>query len=143
MTQQIKIISLKNQKEFNIVSKVGKKIHGKHFICVLSNIMSSRNGHSSYPGPSNKPNGWIPHQVRDDIHQIYLGLKVSRKMGNAVTRNKIKRWFRNIIRQFVKDNPKYIGYNFILIPKKSITSITYQELLEDFTLGILSKTFHQ
>lgn len=118
MTEQIKIISLKNQKEFNAVNKLGKKIYSKHFIMVyakecaglLQNLNSKTNSSN-----------------------VYLGLKVSRKVGNAVKRNKIKRRFREIARQIVKDNPEYNGYSFIFIPKHSFTTVTYQESLENIS----------
>lgn len=117
MTQPVKIISLKNQKEFDAVNKSGRKIYGKHFIMI----------HSSK---------YDLEKQDIDKKSIYLGLKVSRKVGNAAQRNKIKRRFREIVRVIAKDNPQYMNHSFILIPKKTINSITYQELLGDITSKI-------
>lgn len=99
-----KPISLKNQKEFNEVNSMGKKLHGTHFIAIIS-----------------KSDG-----------QLHLGLKVSRKMGNAVKRNKIRRWFKELTKLTTKNIASITGCKIILIPKKSIISITYQTLLKDF-----------
>jgi len=110
----LSIISLKNQREFDEVNAAGQKIHGKFFIAIRSKQS-------------------LPHQ-----QCVYLGLKVSRKMGNAVKRNKIKRWFREIIRKLAHEDPKYLGLSFILIPKKSIASTNFQALLEDFKNNLLT-----
>ena len=37
--------------------------------------------------------------VRSDTSQTRVGLTVSRKVGNAVNRNRVKRWLREAIRQ--------------------------------------------
>lgn len=58
-----------------------------------------------------------------------FGLAVSKKCGNSVERNKIKRQLRSII-----DNFKYLfqdGVSYIIIPKRNISEISYQEMEKD------------
>lgn len=151
MIHPLKIISLKNQKEFDQVSKAGKKIHGKYFIMVFTpshckeklsldvaiqkNLSKLEQTPSLRAQNSNNKDKSLPQHKGN---YIYLGLKVSRKMGNAVTRNKIKRWFKEAMRKLATDNPKYTGYSFILIPKKAIISTTYKEFLENIESQIKS-----
>lgn len=118
----LKVISLKNQKEFNAANKAGQKFYTKHFIFIFCKSPSSRESASE---------GRDKLFPLDDRKHIYLGLKVSRKVGNAVTRNKIKRRFREIARELAQENPKLAGSTFVFIPKQSIISIAYKEILED------------
>lgn len=58
-----------------------------------------------------------------------FGLAVSKKCGNSVMRNKIKRQLRSII-----DNSKDLfqnGVSYIIIPKRNISEVNYQEMNED------------
>lgn len=58
-----------------------------------------------------------------------FGLAVSKKCGNSVMRNKIKRQLRSII-----DNSKDLfqnGVSYIIIPKRNISEVDYQEMNED------------
>ena len=75
-------------------------------------------------------NGW---NIKSKYYNIYykdgnfkFGIAVSKKIGNAVVRNKVKRRLRMIL-----DNNKKMfknSYNYIIIVKKGIESITYQEM---------------
>ena len=62
---------------------------------------------------------------KDNIKNNY-GLAVGKKIGNAVTRNKIKRQVRNIITNNFKLFPNY--HNYIIIIKKEILNLSYQEM---------------
>ncbi len=58
-----------------------------------------------------------------------FGLAVSKKCGNSVMRNKIKRQLRSII-----DNYKDLfqnGLSYIIIPKRNISEVSYQKMEKD------------
>ncbi len=54
----------------------------------------------------------------------HFGISVGKKIGNAVTRNKIKRQIKSIIDQ----NPYKNNFNCIIIVRKGITEKTFQEI---------------
>ncbi len=57
-----------------------------------------------------------------------FGLAVSKKCGNAVARNKLKRQLRSII-----DNHKNLfknGFDYIILTRKAIVEASYQEMEE-------------
>ncbi len=104
---KLKIISFKNQKEFDQVNRQGKKTVGRYFVLV-------------YQAPAE---GFAEPVV-------YLGLKASKKIGNAVTRNKVRRRLKHMIRDFVKaGDGKYFGARFLIVPKHNIISAVYADLV--------------
>lgn len=56
-----------------------------------------------------------------------LGVVVSKKVGNAVVRNKIKRSFREIFRQFSKRENLH-QRDFIFIARNSVRKLSFGEL---------------
>lgn len=72
------------------------------------------------------------HKTKDDNK---YGISIPKKTGTAVQRNKIKRRIKNII-----DNNKNIvqkGYEYVIIVKKGIIDLTYQEMEKEL-LKLLS-----
>ena len=57
------------------------------------------------------------------------GLSVSKKVGNAVVRNKLKRRMREIIREFEKKDFK--AYDIVFIARNPAAKLDYQELRRD------------
>lgn len=70
-----------------------------------------------------------------DIERYRFGICVSKKLGNAVNRNKIKRRVKDIID---KCGLQFSNKDYIIVMKKNTISASYLELKEDLT-SLLSK----
>jgi ribonuclease P protein component len=64
------------------------------------------------------PTKWLLLNYRkNDLQELRFGVTVSRKVGSAVVRNKIKRWCREYFRDFLKSgNSLEIDINIICKP---------------------------
>ena len=60
----------------------------------------------------------------------YFGFTITKKIGSAILRNKIKRRLKSIIRELLKYKDKYfdLSSNYILICKKEIVKVSYDDL---------------
>jgi ribonuclease P protein component len=85
--------------DFNRLSKFGEKLQDRHFIVLFC------------PGQTNRAR---------------LGITVSRKVGNAVKRNRIKR----LSREFFRLNRKLLGGNWDvnIIAKKDFGELTSEQV---------------
>ena len=73
---------------------------------------------NSYKTPS-----YIIYIERGNMDNYHFGISVSKKIGNAVIRNKIKRQIKSIIDK--KDYKKC--FNCIIIVRKNFSNNSYQE----------------
>lgn len=67
---------------------------------------------------------------KNNFDYTRVGFTVSKKIGNAVVRNKIKRQMREIFREFepcIKE-----GYDLIFITRKNVPDISFQDLRSAF-----------
>ena len=80
-------------------------------------------------GSSIKTKFFIINYFLTKEREIKFGITISKKFGNSVRRNYVKRVIRSILSQnFNKHSAKI---NFEVIPKKNIDRIGYQELEND------------
>jgi ribonuclease P protein component len=61
---------------------------------------------------------------------VRLGIVASRKLGDAVRRNRAKRLIREIFRQ--TDLPRGHGIDVVVIPRRELFDATYSSLESDF-----------
>ena len=94
---------LRKREDFLEAYARGEKIQGCHLVF--------------YVLPNNLP-----------CHQ--LGLTVSRKIGSAVVRNRVKRKLREIFR--INSEVVAVGCNIVMNAKRSAAKASYGELEEDF-----------
>ena len=66
-----------------------------------------------------------------------LGLTVSRKVGNAVTRNRAKRRLREIVRLYATPE-KLTGWDIVLIGRASASERDFELMRQDFMQGLKS-----
>lgn len=99
------LITIKKRSEFIRSNKFSKKIYTPNFI--IQKFESTEN---------------------DDIP--YFGFTITKKIGPAIVRNKIKRRLKSIIRELLKYRDKYfdLSFNYILICKKEIVKVSYDDL---------------
>jgi len=116
----LSITSLKNQKEFELINKLGKKFHEKYFILVIAKK--------------------LPKIFLESKYNVFLGIKVSRKLNKkAVVRNKIKRRIRHLIRIiFNNSNLKTIKLAAIIIPRKGFDKADFSVLNYELSKLILA-----
>ena len=94
-----KIYKLRNNMEFKKVYNGGKNYWNRNLVLYVrkNNMINSRVGYS-----------------------------ITKKIGNSVVRNKVRRRMKEIYR--LKFNNIKEGYDLIFIPKKNIVDISYKEL---------------
>ena len=99
------LITIKKRSEFTRSNKFSNKIHTSNFIIQKLD--------------SNKSDD-IPH----------FGFTITKKIGSAIVRNKIKRRLKSIIKELLRCNDKYfdLNFNYILICKKEIVRVSYNDL---------------
>lgn len=98
---------IRKRKEFLLIYKKGRRYKGKYFnLIYLSNSL--------------------------DFSRV--GIVVSRKIGNAVQRNRVKRWMRDLFRK--NKNLIKISVDMVIIPKKEILETTRSSLQQEYLAAI-------
>lgn len=111
------IPTLKASPDFQRLSRQGRKWVGPAF------IMLALSTESPNPAPDNKPGAFR------------VGFTVSRKVGNAVTRNRAKRRLREMVRLLLKREGLQ-GVEIVLIAKPAAATIDFAAMTADFEKGL-------
>lgn len=101
--------TLKESAEFQRIARSGKKWAGSAFIMQVL--------------------------TTDKDHAFRLGLTASRKVGNAVVRNKAKRRLREAVRLLLKEKT-LAGFDLVLIAKTAAASCDFGKMREDLEKGL-------
>lgn len=102
----LKQYMLKKNKEFAYVHRRGASCAGRYLVLVY---VKNRMG-------------------------LKLGFSVSKKLGNAVKRNRIKRLLRECVRASIKN--MHPGYSYLFIARLSARDASYSQLLADMNTVI-------
>jgi ribonuclease P protein component len=78
-------------------------------------------------------------QVRDrhEDGPVRIGFTVSKKVGNAVERNRVRRRLREIVRRAPAQD-MHPGHDYVLIGRRAGLSLPFDRMVEDFK-GVLRR----
>jgi ribonuclease P protein component len=68
---------------------------------------------------------------RGDGGPVRVGFTVSRKVGGAVERNRVRRRLREIVRLAAADRLR-CGHDYVLIGRRAALSLPFERMTEDF-----------
>lgn len=112
---------LKNKKVFKYVLRSGNYKIGKYIVVHINKTKNNFNNINS----NNK------------VNRSFFAVCVSKKNGNSVKRNKLKRWIREAYK--LEEEKFKIGYNIIVLYKKNVKAedidfhIVYNDFKECFS----------
>lgn len=106
-------LRIKQRREFLRVQRGGRKHHVRHFIVFAL---------PQQPAP-------VDPQV-SEASPTRLGITVTRKVGNAVVRNRIKRLVREVFRQHRARLP--VGLDLVFVAKQQAAQASFADVLDDF-----------
>ncbi len=107
---------LKKRADFLRIAKSGKRYYSEHFL--------------------------VQALPNDELSGIFrVGYVATRKTGNAVKRNKIKRRLRALVYEY-KDRFIF-GYDYVFVARNSLWSVKFEMLHKDFgnVLERITKTY--
>ncbi len=73
----------------------------------------------------------LQSRKRDDSGPVRVGFTVSRKVGSAVERNRVRRRLREMVRLSAEDELR-CGHDYVLIGRRAALSLPFERLNEDF-----------
>lgn len=68
---------------------------------------------------------FIVYQLDQENSHFRVGISVSKKLGNAVTRNRVKRLIRHAIREI---SSELTAVDFVIIARKGVENYPFQEV---------------
>ena len=104
---------LLNRKDFVNLNRLGKRYRTKHFTIIFK---------------------------ENELSISRLGITVSKKIGNAVKRNKVKRLVREFFRLNKRCCPK--GYDIVIIANNGADGLFFKKIKEELGEIILDKKSH-
>ncbi|MEM7155706.1 MAG: ribonuclease P protein component [Myxococcota bacterium] len=117
-------LRLRRRREFLRVQRGGRKHHTRFFLVFVA--PTKRDSQREPPG-SSEPN---------DLPGPRLGVTVTRKVGKAVTRNRIKRLVREAFRRERTRLPT--GIDMVWVAKRDAANTTFEAVVDDMR-GLASR----
>ncbi|NQN49504.1 ribonuclease P protein component [Streptococcus suis] len=71
---------------------------------------------------------FVVYQLSKEQKHFRVGLSVSKKLGNAVMRNRIKRRIRHIL---LECREEIVANDFVIIARKGVEELNYQEMKQN------------
>jgi ribonuclease P protein component len=68
---------------------------------------------------------------RDDDGPARVGFTVSRKVGTAVERNRVRRRLRDIVKRAAAESLR-AGYDYVLVGRRTALSRQFDQMIDDF-----------
>ena len=72
---------------------------------------------------------------RDDSGPVRVGFTVSRKVGTAVERNRVRRRLKEIVRRSAATGLPS-GHDYVLIGRRAALSLPFEQITEDFNRAL-------
>lgn len=74
----------------------------------------------------------VADQIIEDKNNLYAGFITTKKLGNAVTRNRIRRRLKSALRTALKSN-NYTMHDLVIIAKKNALYINFVDIVDRLT----------
>ncbi|HSR34044.1 MAG TPA: ribonuclease P protein component [Anaerolineae bacterium] len=71
----------------------------------------------------------------NDLEHSRFGFAVGRRIGKAVTRNRIKRWMRELVRVRLQKHEIAAGWDVVFIARRSIREASFHQV--DEAIGLV------
>lgn len=113
-TKQPLFCTLKKRQDFLKISNGGKRYYSEHFLVQIL-------------------------QNPENSGMFRVGYVATRKIGNAVNRNKAKRRLRSLV--YLNQHQIPLGYEYVFVAKASLWSVTFEILQNDF-VSLFTKITH-
>lgn len=130
-------LRLRRRREFLRVQRRGQKHHTRHFLVFVAPRVKERGRPRERLAGDVRPevSADAPREVTSQtpprpLQPTRLGVTVTRKVGRAHERNRIKRLVREVFRQERTALPP--GYDMVWVAKRNALSFTLEELRADF-----------
>jgi ribonuclease P protein component len=83
-------------------------------------------------GPRAPVSGFVLQaRQRQEPGSARIGFTVSKKVGNAVERNRVKRRLREIVRLAPQERMR-IGYDYVLVGRRAALDLPFERMVQDF-----------
>ncbi|MDX1949345.1 MAG: ribonuclease P protein component [Rickettsiales bacterium] len=137
-TQSPKIRTLKNRKQFLLLSKKGNRISTSGLVLEFAKREIFEVEESEAKKIANDLTLNTLLDLKNSKNSPEIGFTASKKVGSAVYRNKAKRRLREAAREVLKHNPKLFkkNYKFNIIARHSAIDREFTSLVRDLKYAL-------